>query len=134
MYRPLTPAKILLLTKALGWLVAYRVALWVVPFRWLVGHAPRPNPRPATYPETYPAEVAHAITALSHRLPLGFTCLVQALAARRLLRAWPQVRLSLGVQKNAAGAFAAHAWLTVAGQTLLGGQTAHTFQPITEWT
>ena len=60
------------------------------------------------------------MTAVSRVIP-GATCLVQALAGRRLLAVrGHEVKLRLGVQKSPRGEFRAHAWLERAGGVVLG--------------
>jgi len=90
----------------------YRLARWLQPRLRLV---------PVT---------AHAwcgvIAAWARRVP-GWHCLVQALAAEAALRAWGvPVRLRVGVG-SAAGRFAAHAWLELHGERLIGGRLATEF-------
>ncbi len=79
-------------------------------------------------------ELMWAISVVSRRVPLGFTCLVQALSAKWLLRTQPDMRLCIGVQKNKAQLFSAHAWIEYKGITILGEQTDQAFEPILEWT
>ena len=98
---------------------AVRVALWCMPARTL-----RRSPRPASR-DSQPAvsQLAWAVNAASSVIPRS-TCLVRALAARRLLarHGYPST-LRLGVARTPSG-LAAHAWLDHAGGTLIGGGEA----------
>lgn len=61
------------------------------------------------------------VPRLSRWVPWRAVCLEQALAARWILRqARVPSRLQVGVSSSG-GVFAAHAWLEVAGKTLIGG-------------
>jgi len=66
-------------------------------------------------------------------VPLGFTCLVQALGAKWLLKNYPDVQLRIGVRNNRAEGFSAHAWLTYQNRTILGEQADQVFEPILAW-
>ena len=104
---------------------AVRVALWCMPARTL-----RRTPRPASR-DSQPAvaQLAWAVNAASSVIPRS-TCLVRALAARRLLarHGYPST-LHLGVARTSDG-LAAHAWLDHAGGTLIGGGEAGRYTPL----
>lgn len=96
-----------------------RIGLWLVPFRWLY-RAPRVARRSGPAPE----QIARAVSRGSRLVPWP-TCLVRALAARRLLaRHGVASELCLGVARPAFGRFEAHAWLECGGVTILGGEGA----------
>jgi hypothetical protein len=66
------------------------------------------------------------------RLPWGSSCLVRVLAARLLLlrRGIPAVaRFGVGHRTG----FAAHAWLLVGGEAIVGGAEAESFRPIADF-
>ena len=73
--------------------------------------------------------IGAAVTRVARRLPWHPTCLRQALAAQRMLRR-RQIpnRLHLGVASPSAPA--AHAWVTVAGQPVVGQQGIERFAPL----
>lgn len=93
-----------------------RLGLWILPFRWFYTPPPvAPVPGPA------PDRIARAV-ARGARLVPSPTCLVRALAARRLLAHHGHAsRLRLGVARPAEGRFEAHAWLECCGVTVVGG-------------
>jgi hypothetical protein len=68
-------------------------------------------------------QVRCAVSAVSQRLPWTSQCLVQALAARRMLqrRQIPST-LYFGMAKDAAGHLMAHAWLRSGSQLVTGAQ------------
>ena len=81
--------------------------------------APHPPRRPADA-----QRIARAIAAAAARVPWRSDCLIRALAARRwLARHGCAAQLHLGVARADEG-LAAHAWLTLDGRPLLGGDGA----------
>jgi len=112
------PARRLLFEAALALAVA-RLALWCLPFRvWSA--RPAPVPRTPATPQPDLATLAWAIAAASRVVPCA-TCLVRALAARRLFaRHGYPVTLCIGVARSPESGFAAHAWLDYAGDSIVG--------------
>jgi len=105
-----------LLVEAAVHLWMMRIGLWVLPFRWLY----RPPPV-AQAPGPAPERIARAVSRGSHLVPCP-TCLVRALAARRMLaRHGHASQLWFGVARPAEGRFEAHAWLECGGATIVGG-------------
>lgn len=122
----------LLLLEVLLVLCTYKVGLFVLPFSCFI----RPDTAPVQ--ETAVSEdrlkaVIWAITVVSRRVSPGFTCLVQALAAKWLLKNNHTTQLCVGVHKHVAAGFSAHAWLTYKGTIILGEQATPVFKPILEW-
>jgi hypothetical protein len=73
--------------------------------------------------------VGRAVARVAGRLPWQPTCLRQALAAQRMLRRRDiPARLHLGV--TSATEARAHAWVTVAGQPVIGGNGVERFVPL----
>ena len=69
-----------------------------------------------------PDRIARAVTAAGAYVPGAKRCLVQALAVQVLLsRAGYPARLRIGVTRNAAGEFQAHAWVETDGGVVVGG-------------
>ena len=67
--------------------------------------------------------IARIVTGVATRLPIGTTCLVEALVAETMLRRRGYgARLRLGVQRPDEGpsALAAHAWVECEGAVLIG--------------
>jgi transglutaminase superfamily protein len=75
--------------------------------------------------------VAWAVRTATHLVPLGRTCLTEALAAQHLLRRrGHDATLRFGVDKPAGDALAAHAWVEAAGRILIGGESAARYRPL----
>ena len=112
-----------LLVKAGATVVVVRAALWVVPFRYLRPRFERDARQPddaAQGPRV--ARVTWAVSNVSRLVPMA-TCLTQAMSVRWLLkRQGIGCALRIGVKRDAAGAFQAHAWIEHAGHVVIGGQ------------
>jgi len=109
-------------------LIAVRVLLSVVPYRWIEAWLLKP---PAAAPgAAAPADIARAVTRASRLVPAA-TCLTQALAGAFLIRrAGRDAVLHFGVAKDDDG-FKAHAWLESDGGILIGGGEAAAYLPLT---
>jgi hypothetical protein len=89
-----------------------------------------PPPPPADLDAIAAERVAWAVQAAARRVPWRSDCLVQAIAAQRwLARARRPTQLVIGVHKDAAGRFEAHAWLRCGTVTVTGGDVAR-FTPL----
>ena len=116
-----------LLLNAFFLLAAVRLALWAMPFgavrRWTLRLAVSravPDPVPV-------ARLAGAIDLASRYVPRA-TCLTKALAAQILLtRRGHHPELRIGVRRDAAGKFEAHAWLEEGGAIIGGLDDLHTY-------
>ena len=75
--------------------------------------------------------VASVINGLSPRTPWSSTCLVKVLAAHKMLarRRIPHI-LHFGVQINQSKEIKAHAWLSVADETIIGAENLHLYKEI----
>jgi transglutaminase superfamily protein len=105
-----------LLLEAWLTLLQVRLALWLLPWR-IVSRVPVPSNRRHTLSTE---SSTAAIRAVSRYVPSA-TCLVQALALRRLLARHGRVSvLNLGVRNPLCGRLQAHAWLEVEGRVILG--------------
>jgi Transglutaminase-like superfamily len=117
------------LAVAVAVVVAVRVALTVVPSRWIIGvvrrlsqrsSLPRAVRRRSTVMSN--ATIVWAVEAASRFVPRA-NCLTQALAAQIMLqRHGHSATLCLGVQRTPARPFRAHAWLELNGEIILGGE------------
>jgi len=112
-----------LLLKTLSLLAVVRLGLWVLPFRIVLRLVetlrrkglPRKTPSCSSV-----AEVIWAVKTTSRYVPEA-TCLTQALTAHCLLgRLGHPAKLEIGVARGKDGALEAHAWVEVAGETLIG--------------
>jgi hypothetical protein len=109
-----------LLLRAVVLVAGVRLGLWTMPFRWVrfvLGG------RRAVSPNLEVIRVkrlAWAVQAAARRIP-GASCLTQALALQYLLaRAGESAEVHIGVAKDGARGFEAHAWLEHRGAILVG--------------
>ena len=108
-------------------MVAVRLALTALPFRWVRSLAERPRQAPGRSSEFTVEELAWAVSAAARRVPRS-TCLTQALALESLLRREAyDASLRLGVAKTPEGALEAHAWLESDGRVVIGGPRSARF-------
>ena len=77
--------------------------------------------------------IALVISGLSTRTPWPSTCLVQVLAAHKMLekRKIPHT-LHFGVKKNTSFQFDAHSWLSVGMEVILGGGSFFYYKEISQ--
>jgi hypothetical protein len=115
-------------------IVAARLLLWTLPYRWvrtLVESDPRRDrhvrangsaPVPASaHAHTQVTRVSRAVRRAARVVP-GSTCLIQALAAAWLLRrSGVAAHLHFGVCRTDGG-LSGHAWLESDGRILIGGE------------
>lgn len=110
------------LAEAWGWLLLAKVALRLVPPRWVLRWGGL-RWQQATRPDTDLPAAAHAqaralaalIDRASHRVPGGSTCLTQALALSWMLRRRGlRPALCIGVARRH-GRLTAHAWVESGG-------------------
>jgi Transglutaminase-like superfamily len=115
---------------AFWWVVTYRLALWVLPLRFVLARSRR-----AGKPETGqfgPAEIGlvHQAVGRAARYMPRATCLTRALATHTLLgRRGIQTQLRIGVVKNASGQLLAHAWLERDGVKLVPTEEIDKYLP-----
>ena len=122
-----------LLTEATALLVFVRLGLSFSSLQVLQHRLLRANP-PRRAP-AQPARIAWMVRNAARPVP-GASCLTQALAYQAMLhRRGVRSELKLGVKHDQQGKFAAHAWVSVGGQVLLGGSTQEVsaFAPIAEF-
>jgi hypothetical protein len=117
----------LFLAEATFWLGIARSVLCILPFRRI---APHLGHHMANSPETDVSKhkttlkrISWAIVTVSRYAPWDCKCLVQAIAGKRMLqiRGLPST-LYLGVSKDEAEGFSAHAWLRCGEMVLTGSQ------------
>jgi hypothetical protein len=99
-----------------------KVSEWVRPMLHSATEASSAIPNPTDRDATL-KRIRSAVQRASRRVP-GATCLVQAIAAERMLRSRGVLsRIRIGVAKTD-DKLGAHAWLTVDDQIVLGGADA----------
>jgi Transglutaminase-like superfamily len=117
-----------LVVRAASTVVLVRVALTILPFRWLraLVRKERHRGKPGRHS---PEELARAVARVSRRVPRA-TCLTQALALQSLLTRDGHVgTLRIGVAKDH-GRLRAHAWVENEHGILIGGEEAARFLPL----
>ena len=128
----LRPAERRLLLEALLLLWMSRFGLWVLSLQALQRSVARlARPRAALQERECPVErIIWAVRAASRYGPRA-TCLSEALAARILLgRRGHASRLHIGVARDEAKEFRAHAWLECQGAIVMGGSEAARYAPL----
>ena len=109
-----------LLLRSVLLVAAVRIALWTLPFRWVrlvVGERRAVSPGLTAIPVK---RLTWAVQAAARRIP-GASCLTQAFALQYLMgRAGHGAEVHIGVAKDAARGFEAHAWVEHGGAVVLG--------------
>ena len=120
-FRRLPPARRRSVVRAALLVPLVRAGLWLLPYgrlKALVARAPAVAGGHGV--DERVRDVTWAVAAVARRVPRA-TCLTQALVAQRLLADdGVDTTLRLGVARDAAGAFEAHAWLEHRGRIVLG--------------
>jgi hypothetical protein len=123
-----SPREVWILVQAIVAVTSTRFALRILPLSrirrtiWRVFSAERPLPVMRRCSQD---QVIRAVVSAGKHSPIGTTCLATALVGQALLhRHGYIVELRLGVRRDSAGKFAAHAWLERQGTVVLGGPTA----------
>jgi Transglutaminase-like superfamily len=123
-----------LLVVAIFLLATIRLGLRVLPFarlRTLLAGLARIRSKDDGIGSAAPERAVWAVETASRQFPSIGTCLTQALAMQVLLaRAGCESRLRIGVTRNAAGTFIAHAWLEKDGVIVIGGAEHRGFTPM----
>ena len=118
-----------LLLRAAATLTAASAAVALLPFHKAIGFGSiRLRPRNGITVE----DCVWAVEAAARRLPLRAVCIQQGLAVQRLLRSGGiDAVLHYGARRAAASAkLEAHVWVSVAGETIIGGEEAPGFAEI----
>lgn len=129
------PARAGRAAEAALWLLLAWLALRLLPFRH-VARLLRPAVRPRADGDeavaAQIAQIARAVRAAARRVPWPAVCFPQGIAAQRMLcRRGIAADLHYGVAKAEDGGLEAHVWVTAGGVTVVGGETAGRFTPIT---
>jgi hypothetical protein len=102
---------------------AIRIALWILPYRWIRAFLLQCPARLHTRQAPVDVRiVVRAVRGVSRLVP-GATCLTQAVATRIMLSLMGLPSdLRLGVARSSeTGRFEAHAWVDFEGRTIIGG-------------
>jgi hypothetical protein len=134
--RPL--ADQVLFLEATFWLGISRLALLILPFRWIAPflgqHMVSSEDHMAPKGET-PLSVSRAILTMSRHLPWECKCLSQAISAKMMLgRRQISSTLYLGVAKEGKLELIAHAWLRAGGKVLIGNGDLERFAVVSIFT
>jgi hypothetical protein len=123
-----------LLAQATGLLVSIRLGLWSVPFatlRQMLARLARQGRAPVAGETATLTRVIWAVETAGRQFPAVGTCLIQALAAHVLLgRRGCVSDLRIGVKRDDAGKFVAHAWLEKEDAILIGGEPHQSYVPM----
>lgn len=127
-----------LLAEAALTLAVARLAVLVLPFRWI---APRLGETMADSPAEDQAEpellrrIGWSVSVASHFLPWTSRCLAEAIAGKAMLqRRGLRSTLYLGLAKDGPADVEAHAWLRCGSRVLTGGQTSDGYAVIASFT
>jgi len=115
----LAPADQCLAFGAIALMAVVRIALWILPFRWIRRSVEACGPSRLVAGKFTAQQTGWAVRLAGRHLP-GTTCLTQALTAQVLLN-WSSVgsRLHIGVALGPK--FESHAWVESGGRILVGG-------------
>ncbi|MGH7782079.1 MAG: lasso peptide biosynthesis B2 protein [Candidatus Binataceae bacterium] len=125
----MAPAERRLLLRALFWVGAVRVGLWILPLR--VVRAAVLKSSEHSRGDSVDA-IVRAVRIASRYCPRA-SCLTQALAAQALLAGSDhRSRVEIGFSKDGE-TFAAHAWLVCDERIVLGGPDVTGYEPLAAW-
>jgi hypothetical protein len=125
----LTPRDWLLAGEALAALAWASLAIALLPFRKVAAAASKPSTPPvAGLDAGLPGRIRWAVDAWGRRVPWRAVCFQRGLAAHRMLRrrGYGSI-LHYGVAQEAAKGLSAHVWVSLDGQTVIGGEEAPNF-------
>lgn len=113
-----------LFCEAVAYLLLAHVAVAFMPFRWIT----RWMAKPAVPSGQVPAlRVIRAVERASRYLPLRVVCIHRGIASQRMLRRRGyDARFIYGLMSGD-DALAAHVWVELAGEKLIGGEEAQGF-------
>ena len=109
--------------EAAATLILVRVGLWTLPFETLSRLVDRIGARQRQRSGADADRISRIVVAVGRRLTFRITCLVEAIAARAMLRRRGiESTLRFGVRSGTVGgrAIDAHAWLECDGRVLVG--------------
>ena len=124
------PIRRRLLIRALITLAGSSAAVAVLPFSRAIGFGGLPLGESGVAPPI--ADVVWAVQAAARRVPWRAKCIEQGLAVQRLLRkSGCDALLHYGARHEpSSGRLQAHVWITVDGDTVIGGEEAREYKEI----
>lgn len=124
----LSGADWLLLAEALPALAWASIVIALLPFRRVAATAAQPPQVDVHADSTTPRKIAWAVNAWGRRVPWRAVCFQRGLATHRMLRrrGYPSV-LHYGVAQREAKGLAAHVWVSLDGEPVIGGEEAPEF-------
>lgn len=127
------PINKILLVKVAFYLLFFRFALKVLPFKNFkqLYSCIIKTRKTKDYNITQIKEIANAVIAVSENLPLSTACLTQALTTKLLLRSDSEIVLRIGVFIERG--FEAHAWVEKKGIYIIGESPLTDYTPIWDW-
>jgi len=110
-----------LLIKCTFFLVVFRIVLKIVPFKKVLRYFKEKEPKDISSPGSLTIEQIVWAVELTSRYVPSTTCLTKAMVAQRLFNqhGYP-TDLKIGVAKKGEQLLAAHAWVEMDGQPLVG--------------
>lgn len=113
-----------LFVRALPVVLAVRIALWVLPWRWTLSLTRRFSLARTRRAPGGVHEIVRAVDRAAARIPKA-TCLTRAIAASVMLgRRGAPASIRFGVARDAGGRFIAHAWVESEGRIVIGGTSS----------
>jgi|SRR5579862_5897226 len=129
----LRPCERILLVIAATLMLAFRLALWLLPFRRVMALAAQIRGSLPEVGGSRAERIAWAVRVVSRYIPRA-TCLVQALTAKALLEsAGFPANLHIGVAKGEHESFEAHAWIETEGRVISGAGGLERYSPLMRW-
>jgi len=126
----LPPAEKRLFLAALGWVVLFRTSLWTLPLRFVMGISRRVSMARSAPPVEDSIHLVHQAVGRAARYMPRASCLTRSLSIYAMLgRRGIVTQLRIGVVKDAAGKFLAHAWLERDGAKLFPGEEIERYLP-----
>jgi len=120
-----------LLLKTMFLVPTIRVSLLILPFHIIQGYIIKMVMKPVKRNKIDQRRlnlIAGYVVRISHFVP-GATCLTQALATLVLLNQYScPAKLRIGVARNKAGKFEAHAWIESDGIVVIGGTKSDLYE------
>ncbi|MBN2862793.1 MAG: lasso peptide biosynthesis B2 protein [Bacteroidales bacterium] len=128
----LTARELFLIPEALTRLIIARISVSLFPAKhYMPGATTRLNSNSPPVSKAIYLTISLVINGLASRTPWHSTCLVKALAAHKMLEKRGIIStVHLGVKKSTNNDLEAHAWLSVDGSVIIGGENLDDFREI----